>query len=242
VKIIEEPQLEVKSKVPWFIDVLLYPANFHGIIQIAIIFLLTFLLGILDRYVLARLPGLGGLLSLGLRALLFGYIFYYFGYCIFDSSKGTRRAPAIPVQHTPDKAQLIWQLVLILGSAAICFWPTAVYYIFLRQPDLIFWLLVGCGVFLFPMALLAGMLFDAFDALNPLLIIGSIRRTLLPYCGLILSFCVLAGLVTAVIFILRRFPILNFASKPVNLYLLFVAGHLLGRFYWWNKDKLDWGL
>jgi hypothetical protein len=36
VKIIEEPELTegVKRKLPWFIGVLLYPANLHRLIQI----------------------------------------------------------------------------------------------------------------------------------------------------------------------------------------------------------------
>jgi len=241
VKVIEDPQLVVKRKLPWLIDVLLYPANLHGIIQIAIFLFLSFLIGLLDRLILSRLE-LGGILSLALYALLVGYIFYYFGYCIFDSSKGGRRAPDIRAEHIPDKEDFISQLFLILGCVAVCFCPVAIYYGFTQRIDSTFWLLSACGAFFFPMALLAGVLFDAIHALNPIFIIGSILRTFSTYCGLILSFCLFGGLVAVMVRIMHRLPILGFISNAVNLYLLFVAAHLLGRFYWWNKDKLDWGI
>ena len=85
-------------------------------------------------------------------------------------------------------------------------------------------------------------MFDAFDALNPIFIIGSIFKTFLSYCGLILSLGIFGGLVALIFWILGRLPILGFVSNAINLYLLFVAAHLLGRFYWWYKDKLDWGI
>ncbi len=242
VKVIEEPRLaaEVERKLPWLIDVLLYPASLHGVVYIAIFLALRLLIDLLGRFVFSYAGPYGGVLSLVLYILLIGYVFYYFGYCIFDSSKGGRRAPDISIQHTPDKGDLISQLLLILGSVAICFWPVAVYYIFTQRTDLFFWLLSGLGIIFFPMALLTGVLFDSFDALNPILIIRSIFVTFLPYCGLILSFCVFGGLVAVVLLVLRRVPVLGFLSNVVKLYLLLVAAHLLGRFYWWNKGKLNW--
>lgn len=241
-KVVEEAQLEVKRKLPWFIDVLLYPASLHGVIQIGIFLFLSFLIGLLSRFILSRLGPYAGILSLGLRVLLIGYIAFYFGYCIFDSSKGGRRAPDIRAEHIPDKEDFISQLFLILGCVAICFCPVAIYYGFTQRIDSTFWLLSACGAFFFPMALLAGVLFDAIHALNPIFIIGSILRTFFTYCGLILSFCAFGGLVFVIVLTLKRLPFLGFVSNGVNLYLLFVAAHLLGRFYWWHKDKLDWSL
>jgi len=246
-KIIEEPQLEVKRKLPWFIDVLLYPASLHGIIQIGIFFFLSLIIGLLGRFILILFPHPGGqhygvLLISILRVLLLGYIVFYFGYCIYDSSRGGRRAANIRAEHIPDKGDFVSQLFLMLGCVAVCFWPAAVYYGFARRTDSFFWVLAGCGGFFLPMALLRGVLFDTFDALNPIFIIGSIFKTFLSYCGLILSFCIFGGLVALIFWILGRLPILGFVSNAINLYLLFVAAHLLGRFYWWHKDKLDWGI
>ena len=238
-KVLEDAQLEVKRKLPWVIDVLLYPANLHGIIQIAIFYFLSLIINLLDRFVFSYAKHYGGILSVFLYVLLIGYIFYYLAYCVFDSSKGSYRAPDISTQNIPDRGDLISQIFLMLGCVAICFWPIAVYYIFTKRTDLIFWVLAGCGIFFFPMALLRGVLFDASDALNPILIISSIFRTFLPYCGLILLICGLSGFVAI---ILPRLPVWGVISNAIKLYLLFVAAHLLGSFYWWHKDKLDWGI
>lgn len=237
--IIEEPQLAIKRRLPWFIDVLLYPASLHGIIQIAIFLFASFLIGLLGRFVLSYARHYGTALTLLLHMLLISYIFYYFAYCILDSAKGGRRAPDISLQHMPDKGDLISQLFLILGSVALCFCPAAVYYIVTERTDLLFWILSACGMFFFPMVLLRGVLFDSFDALNPIPIISSILSTFLPYCGLFLSFCIFAGFIAV---ILPQLPIWGVVSSGVRIYLLFVTAHILGGFYWWHKDKLDWGL
>jgi hypothetical protein len=238
----EEPQSEVKGRLPRFVDVFLYPVSLHGIIYIGIFLFLAFLAGLLNRFILPYAGHYGGILSLLIYILLVGYISYYFAYCIFDSSKGGGRAPNISMQHTPDKEDLVLQVLCIVGCIAVCFCPAAIYYIFTRRSDSIFWVLIAGGSFLFPMALLAGILFDSLNALNPILVIGSILRTFLPYCGLILSFCVLGGLVALIYLVIRRLPVLGFISKAANFYLLLVAAHILGSFYWRNKDRLGWGI
>jgi len=40
----------------------------------------------------------------------------------------------------------------------------------------------------------------------------------------------------------KSIPARGLISKAVTFYLLLVAAHLLGRFCWHNKDKLDWGI
>lgn len=232
----EQPQAR---RHPWFIDVFLYPANVDGLTYIIIFLVLSFLIGLFGRF-LAVAGHYGAIISLVARGLLIGYILYYFTYCIFDSSKGNTRAPSIAMHHAPDKQDLIFQIFLILGSGAICFSPVAVYYGFTQQTDLIFWIMVVCGAFVFPMALLAGVLFDAFDALNPILIISSILRVFLPYCGLILSFCAFGGTVIVIRSGLRHLLVPSFISDGVNLYLLLIAAHLLGRFYFKYEEKLYW--
>jgi branched-subunit amino acid ABC-type transport system permease component len=187
VKIVEEPLPAVNSKLPWFIDVFLYPASLHGIVYLAIFLIAPVLIGLLERFVLSHVRYYGRALSLILHVLLIGYILYYFAYCVFDSSRGGPRAPNVSSEHIPDKADLLSQILLILGCIAICFLPIAAYYIFTNRIDRFFWLSAAVGFFLFPMALLAGVLFDSFDALNPIMIIRSILRTFLAYCGLILS-------------------------------------------------------
>jgi len=242
VKVIEKHQLAVKSKLPWLIDAFLYPVSLHGMTYVAIFLFLFFLIGLLDRFVLSYARHYGGVLSLILYVLLIGYILHYYAYCVFDSSRGGRRAPNISTEHTPDRADLLAHIFLILGCVAICFLPTAAYYLFTRRIDRTFWALSAVGFFFFPMALLAGIIFDSFDALNPIIIIGSILRTFFPYCGLILSFCILGGLLALIFRVSKSIPARGLISKAVTFYLLLVAAHLLGRFCWHNKDKLDWGI
>jgi hypothetical protein len=113
------------------------------------------------------------------------------------------------------------------------------------------------------MALLAGILFDATHALNPVFIVGSIFRTFLPYCGLVPVFCVLGGLLAVIasntfnlpstqnlqqgigqiLLVLERLIRVTLTYPGMAfIYLAMVAAHLLGWFYWWHKDKLNWGL
>jgi hypothetical protein len=264
VKIIEEPQLEVKRKLPWLIDVFLYPTSVSGIIHLAI-----FLFGpplawsFLGRLAQTALFFVFVPVSVGVYLLLVGYMLYYIGFCIVDSAKGGRRAPDITTLDLPDTGELISQLFLILGAIAICFWPAGLYYVFTKKNDSVFFVLSACGIFFLPMALLAGILFDATHALNPLFIIGSISRTFLPYCGLVPVFCVLGGLLALIasnifnltsaqtleqgigqiMLVLNRLFVVTLTYPGMAfIYLAMVAAHLLGWFYWWHKDKLNWGL
>ena len=254
-KVIEEPKLaaEVERKLPWPIDILLYPTSVSGIIHL-VIFLLAPLL--IKKLVFIYF----GIVSLVLYMLLIGYVFYYIGHCVFDSSKGGYRAPDISIYNVPDRGELISQLFLMFGGVAVCFCPAAIYYVITEQTDLLFWLLSTYGIFFLPMVLLTVVMFDSVDALNPIVIIRSIFRIFFPYCGLILVFCVLGGLVAPIIsnlpkpHVLQQTPfyicmVLNYLlgtafiyQKIALIYLAMVAAHLLGRFYWWHKDKLDWGI
>jgi hypothetical protein len=261
VKIIEEPQLEVKRKLPWLIDVFLYPTSVSGIIHLMIFWFLppligTFLLRAGDIFILIPL-------AIGVYLVLLGYMVYYIALCIFDSSKGGKRAPDVMTIDWPDKGELVSELFLILGAIAICFWPAALYYVFTKKVDLVFWVLSSCGIFFLPMALLAGILFDATHALNPLFIIGSIFRTFLPYCGLVPVFSVLGALLAVIASNIFSLPAAQDLQQGIGqimlvlarlfrasltypgmafIYLAMVAAHLLGWFYWWYKDKLNWGL
>lgn len=256
-KIIENPQLATERKLPWLIDIPIYPASVSGIIHLAIFILAPLLLW---KLVLPYLDVFHGVLTLILYILVIGYFLYYFGHCVFDSSRGGCRAPDIAVYNTPGKSELLSQFFLTFGATAAQFCWAGVYYVFTKRTDSIFWALTAGGIFFLPMALLRVTLFDSVDALNPLVIIRSISKTFFPYCGLVLIFCALGGLLAPLI---TNLPIpvnlrsaLNYIPIVLNyllgttliyhkiafIYLAFVAAHLLGRFYWWHKDKLDWGL
>jgi hypothetical protein len=252
-KVIEEPQLVVKRKLPWPIDILLYPTSISGIIHLVIFLLAPLLIKKLTFIYF-------GIVSLALYILFIGYVFYYIGHCVFHSSKGGWRAPDISIYNAPDRGELISQLFLMFGCVAVCFCPAAIYYVIIERTDLLFWLLSAYGFFFLPMVLLTVVMFDSVDALNPIVIIRSIFRTFFPYCGLVLVFCGLGGLVAPIISNLPKPHALQqtlfyicmlldyllgtaFIYQKISfIYLAMVAAHLLGRFYWWYKDKLNWGI
>ena len=259
-KIIEEPPLAVKRKWPWLIDIFLYPLSISGLIHLVIFLCAPLFISLIYRFLLQQLWPVGELMAAILYLLFVGYVLYYLSWCVIDSTKGGLRAPDISIYNTPDRGELVSQLFLMFGSVAVCFCPVAIYYVITERADLSFWLLSAYGGFFLPMALLTVAMFDSVNALNPILIIGSIFRTFFPYCGLVLVFCVLGGLVATIISnmpkpqLLRQTPfyismVLNYLlgtaytyQKIAFIYLAMVAAHLLGRFYWWHKDKLNWGL
>lgn len=226
-------------KLPWFIDIFLYPFNLAGVIRLISLWLLIFLLCPL---IIARL-GLGTEYIPIVYTLPVAYVLYYLAECIRDSAAGYCRAPDFWMSPGDDKWDCISQLFVVIGCIAVYFWPVAVYYIVTERSDLIYWLLLACGGFFFPMALLAVVLFESFNALNPILIIRSIFRTLLPYCGMVLFFYAGALLFMEIDSPVNRFwllPLVPFLFRGVQLYMIFVAVGLLGRFYQRYKDRLDW--
>jgi hypothetical protein len=115
-----------------------------------------------------------------------------------------------------------------------------IYYIYTRQTDTVFWALLACGLFFFPMGLLAVVLFDSFSGLNPILLIGSILSTFLPYFAMIVVFG------SAVFLFIEKVPdtgnslVLAFVSQCVGLYLAIVVAHLLGWFFHHFEQELNW--
>ncbi len=243
----EEPPLADECKLPWLLDAFLYPISTSGMVNLAVFVLLpiviSFLVGVLAALLRPHLQFGTSYIIFLLTVpfyIFFGcYVCYYIAHCVIDSSRGRRRASDVPIAHTLDIGDLVSQVIVLLGCVAICFWPIAVYYMVTQQTDGWFWLLSASGVFFLPMSFLAGVMFDSFDALNPLLTVRSICRTLLPYCGLVLFFYAVGGFLVA---ILPKLPTWAFIRRSIEIYLVFVLAHRLGWFYWWHKDKLDWGL
>jgi len=246
VKVIEEPQLAVKRKLPWLIDMLLYPMSVSGIIHLLVFLLLPRLVLLFVNLLFRLIPEEVRmaayeieLLYLPFYVVFYGYVVYYIIECVISSSRGSYRAPDPSIPDTLDWRDLVGQVLLLIGCVAVCFWPTAVYYIFTQRTGLGFWMLSACGAFFFPMVLLRGIMFDSYDGLNPIPIIISIAGTFLPYCGLVLVFILLGGFVGI---ILPKLAVWDIVGDCVKIYLVFVLANFLGWFYWWHKDKLDWGL
>ena len=155
------------------------------------------------------------------------------------AAQGAVRAPDI-MENSPGLSEMWSYFLNIVVCVAVFIMPAILYHIYLKQTDLVFWLLVAYAVALFPMGLLAVLLFDSYSALNPLLLIPSIFSTFFQYFGLIvLTGLLLFGFTTAANF----FPEASFVRYMLQtffIYWLIVIAHLLSRFFWKYKNKLNW--
>lgn len=228
-------------RLPWPIDVILYPLSVTGLVHLVGLWLLLF-------FLCPRVMSLG----LGTEyvpfvyALPVGYALYYFAECIRTRAAGGRHVPDYWMNPgDSSKWDCLSQMFDMVGCIALCFCPVSVYYIVREQVDGVYWLLLAGGGFFFPMVLLAVVLFDSLSALNPILIGGSILRTFVPYCGLVLLLCGGVLLSVTIGFPLNGFhplPMVPFVLWLVQLYMIFVAIALLGDFYQRYKDRLYWAV
>jgi hypothetical protein len=184
------------------------------------------------------------------------YTYWYIAQCVRDSAAGNIRAPDT-IAETPGVWELLWQLLKILACLAACAAPAIVYLwymhrnapsqilvdLYMHGTDLAFRVLAGCGAFVYPMALLAVIMFDSINGLNPLVIIPSIFSTFFRYCGLL----VLIGAILFLFVQAQKNPLADFSGfliypfvEAIELYLAMIAAHLLGRFYFKYQENLNW--
>ncbi len=255
-----ETAAPVQRKLPWLIDIFLYPLSISGIIHLVIFFCVPILISLAYRFLLQHIWPIGEIIIAALYIFFVGYVLHYLSWCIIDSTKGGLRSPDMYLRPSPGKGDMIECAGIFLACIVLCFWPAAVYYIFTRKTDPLYWLLTAAGVLFFPMALLAGSLHDSISGLKPMLIVKSIIKTFPGYFPVVIFF---AGFF-AVLSIVMPKPPQSKGLEPLLLYLSQVTGaifssgnalrttgfiylamtgaHILGRFYCRCKDKLDWGL
>lgn len=241
----EEKEPVGERKLPWFMDIFLYPTSAPGLIHLGIFTIIPLLIAIV------RIPlGIFGM-AIGIPGFLINvlislYLCWYVTECVRDSAKGGTRAPE--AFATADLGEMWSQAQHIIGCYLILLGPVFFYSLFAHRTDVVFWILLGYGILFFPMGLLATVMFDSIRGLNPILLLGSIFSTFFQYCGLLL-------LIGGTILIFRSITtmessetqqptvtmlILGGVFYAIALYSVFVVAHLLGRFYWRNQEKLNW--
>jgi hypothetical protein len=180
-----------------------------------------------------------GLLTFFIMVVAYLFIYWYFAECVRDSAEGGLRAPNVR-GDVPGLWDMFMQLINIVGCLLVFFMPFVFYVLIFRRLDVIFWLLLMYGVFFFPMGLLGIVVLDSIVGLDPRRIYNSISKTFFQYCGLVLVF--IAGVLPVAIVGQKvgESRYLAFIVRCVSVYMIFVAGHLLGRFYWRNQEKLGW--
>ncbi len=224
------------------IDVLLYPMSFEGLIRLAIVAFglwIVRLFHILDVS-LAHDPDT-------VVEIVAWYLFLawwaalYFGHCVFDSAKGGRRAPVLWSEGYMYTGGDLPSMMLI-GAVAFCLGLAVLYGVFTRDFGPYFWIPVSLGAFFLPMLLLACTLFGSTEALNLAMIFTSIVATFPAYVGLIVRLVLLTAVAGLVHWYSWQLDLPRIFPYVTDLYALWIAGHLLGRFYLRQKDRLGWKL
>ncbi len=241
----EEPP---ERKLPWILAIFLYPTNMSGLINLGIFWLLPILLGFVQ---ILPIPFIW-IITFIAHIIVISYMYYFFMECIRDSAFGEIRAPE-NIGSMPDAGGALIQVMEIAASVFIFWGPFGVYWVYKAfwqlegtispynpTTDTVFWLLLGYGVFFFPIGLLALAMFDSTSAFNPFLWIMSILSTFFQYVGLVLFFCVLVCLLLAVVYFFQKSLFFSYSFAAVFIYMAMVASHLLGRFYYLISEKLNW--
>jgi len=257
----EETESVGQRRLPWMIDIFLYPTSKGGLLTLTTFVLLKLFTDIATVMLMCCV--FGGILSLIIRVVLvWSYMCWYFSECIRDSAEGGLRAPDI-AGTMPGLGDMFWHLARFFACFAIFLGPVVFYrgYIDFTNVEVnntIFLSLLAFGVFFFPMNVLAVVMFDSINGMNPILVIRSIISTFLQYCGLFILFYGLGILFNTMLGMVLRISsrmqipyrgfysnilfnlIMAYVFNLLMAYALLIAGHLLGRFYWRYEEKLNW--
>ncbi len=238
-----------RRRFAWPLDILLYPTSGSGLTVLGLLTGIPLLLVVIQRFV----PMLGHIgMAFWAGSFILGlYAAWYLAECVYDSAKGGTRAP----EFTGAGLGEMWSRVSYLLAVYIVYLlPVVLYRIIISGFDvtggkfeIIFWALAGYALIFFPIALLAMVVNDSISALNPFFLLGSVFRTFFQYAGLLLPFAALGALFwlsapsQSESEQLRPFWI-EAVGLVITTYAAFVVAHILGRFYWRNRERLDWGL
>lgn len=223
---------EDKRKLPWFLDVLLYPTSLAGIINITIFTALPLIMFLASAIL--------GPLALVINLIIVAVGLYYYWYlteCVRDSAAGETRASVLSVQSV-DFKDVFFSNLTILACGIFFIGPVVVYANYFIQFDYIFWLLAAYSFIFSPMAFLAVVLYDSVSVFNPFFLVGSIISTFINYCQLLLMLAFIGVLMWLIDF--KSSFLMGLPASFLKMYLVMVCTNLLGRFFVKNEEKLGW--
>lgn len=223
-----------KRKLPWLIDIFLYPISASGLINLGMFFLGPVILKILS---IALFPL--AIIFVIMRIILAFYFCWYIAECVRDSAEGGTRAPSVLTSDGDDLGGLFSAWVNLIMCYLVCFGPAFFYRLYTDQQDSIYWGLMGYSALSFPLLFLSVLIIDSVSAWNPFMLIFSFIKLLPQY---LIASAVLFGVIGCFhVMPSVDNPVLSIFSNLIMTYVMFTGAHLLGRFYWLNRARLDWG-
>ena len=244
--VVVEPPVWEEDEQPeqvTFSRVFTYPISGPGLSILSIYAVGPFLLGTLVILATAILPLLA--FALGFVVLLVNLLislstFWYLTVCIHASAEGQTKAPDV-FEFSEDDSLWGWLrgLFFIVLTVSICIAPAFIIKYYAEINNVAFWSILGIGIFSLPMCLLAMVVFDTVNALNPVLIIASISSTFFSYLLVVVLFFVPILLIIG-LFFFSWVPLMSVPIRAISLYLLMMDAYLLGRFFYKNEEKLRW--
>lgn len=250
-----------QSRLPWVIDIFLYPLNKKGLTNLCIYafplaFITIIVISVLNSRPMDMFEFEAFLIFPTVGLCTIAYLFIYLKECVIDSATGGIRAIGNIITIPLDGYDLLsnlWELIVI---TFFTFAPVIVYSIYISRIEYsvqyaflthkIFWVLFGYGILIYPIVFLAYSLFNSSSSYNPLIWFASIFSTFFQYLRLVLFLNLLSGIFVWVSYKIIYLPnpsIINILLfYIVIIYMLIIDAHLLGRFFYKYRDKLNWAV
>ena len=244
----QPPSVVTKRKLPWILDIFLFPTSLSGMAVLAIVVLTRFFfrvtvlyLGEASNVFLPCLAFFGLMWGLGIvaRIVIYMYLCWYLCECIRSSAAGGVRAVETK-GYNPGLGEMFGATFKVAVCIFLYLGPATIYLIETKTTGTIFWCLFVFGLIFLPMSFLGIAIFETWRGLNPILLVGSIFSTFLPYFAMMLTF------IAAGVLIIVKAPnpwsssLRFFITWLVGVYLAMVVAHLLGWFYHRYEEKLNW--
>lgn len=222
----------------------MYPFSKHGIIQMVIlvaVLLVGCVLQLFSSSMFTTSHASSGRRALPYLVVIpFGYFFMYLNECMIHSSNGGITAPStMPGRGgIEDLAEEFgWGITPLL----LCFLPSFFYMKYVDDPQkMVFFTIIVVAVFLYPMLSLRSSMLRSPIAYNPFGIIINIIRFFPGYLLLLAGMLLLILPIMAIIRLADGMSPILLIILPWFIYGSLVLSHLIGRFYFHRKDKLNW--
>ena len=193
------------------------------------------------------LPLVGPVLAL----VVWGYLCSYMLKIIARSAAGENDPPDWP-DLTGLWDDVIRPALFVLVAGLMSFAPLVAYVacnlgldefgLLFTGSDLVFWTLVVFGCLYMPMSLITLALYESLAGLNPVLIVGSIIRTVPSYplvCGILVGAMALSS--WTAVFANGLVPVIGpLVGWALSLYFLLLEMHVLGKLYQTHEERLGW--